>query len=72
MFHDEQEALQPRQMNLFDYGDWGGYFDHMKKEGGLDRRTESRLPEFQKGKETDPTHNGTTWTPDIYEARRMK
>ncbi len=72
MFHDEQEALQPRQMNLFDYGDWGGYFGHMKKEGELNRRTESRLPEFQKGKETDPTHNGSAWTPETYETVRMK
>lgn len=72
MFHDEQEALAPRQMNLFDYGDWGGYFGHMKQEGKLDRRTESRLEEFQRGKTTDPTNNGTTWTPETYEAIRMK
>lgn len=72
MFHDEQEALQPRQMNLFDYGDWGGYFDHMKSEGNLDPKTKRDLPEFQRGKETDPTHNGYTWTPETYASIRMK
>ena len=72
MYHDEQEALEPRQMNLFDYGDWGGYFDHERRNGGLDRKTEQRLPEFQRGKETDPTHNGCEWTPRTYEKYRMK
>ena len=27
-----REHWHQRQMNLFDYGDWGGYFGHMKQE----------------------------------------
>ncbi len=72
MYRDEQAALQPRQMNLFDCGDWGGYFSHVEQNGGLDAKTRANLPDFQRGKETDPTHNGTTWTPETYKEIRMK
>lgn len=72
MFRDENEALQPRQMNLFDYGDFSGFFDHEKKEGYIPPREQKRIEDFQKGKELDPTHNGTTWTPETYAKYRMK
>lgn len=72
MFRDEQAALTPHQMNLFDFGDWNGMFEHERKNGGISPREESRIQEFQRGKETDPTHNGTVWTPDTYERFRMK
>lgn len=72
MYRDEQAALEPRQMNLFDYGNWDGYFGHQRNEGNLSRSVEQKLPAFQQGKELDPTHNGTTWTPQTYAEYMMK
>lgn len=72
MFRNENEALQPRQMNLFDYGDFGGFFEHQRRERPIHPREEMRIADFQKGKELDPTHNGTTWTPETYEKYNMK
>ena len=58
MFKTEQEALEPHQMNIFDFGDWSGYFDHMKKEGNINTYEQRRIDEFQKGKTLDPSLNG--------------
>lgn len=58
MIQDEQQALEPYQMSLFDYGNWEGMFEHDRKTGKMTRQVEARLPEFQRGKELDPTHGG--------------
>lgn len=64
-FKAENEALQPRQMNLFDDGDYGGWYDRKRRLGCLSQHDEERLKKFQEGKKgTDPTHNGTVWPPD--------
>lgn len=72
MFRDEQAALEPHQFNLFDCGDWSGAFDHKKRNGELSFKEERRVAEFQKGKELDPTHGGTVWTPETYERYMAK
>lgn len=54
MIRDEQNALQPHQMGLFDNGSWGNLFEHEKGNW----KEEQRVKEFQKGKELDPTHYG--------------
>ena len=72
-FSDENEALEPRQMSLFDYGDFGGWYGHKRDEGKLSPSDERRLAKFQEGRgPTDPTEGGTVWTPETYEKYRMK
>ena len=67
-FQEENDALQPRQMNLFDYGDFGGWYDRKREQGRLSQSDEQRLAKFQSTKgSTDPTHGGEIWTPDTYE-----
>lgn len=64
-FRDENEALQPKQLNLFDNGDFGGWYGRKREQGKLSPSDERRLAVFQSGKDgTDPTHNGTVWPPD--------
>ncbi len=58
MFETEQNSLEPLQMSLFDNGDWGGYFNHIENHGKIAPKDKARLPEFQRGRETDPTHGG--------------
>ena len=60
----EHAELQPRQMNLFDDGSWGGWYNYYDKQNGLSERTKREYPEFAKGKVIDPTYNGTVWPPD--------
>ena len=72
-FREENEALQPRQMSLFDYGDFGGWYGKKREEGKLSASDEKRLEKFQEGRgPTDPTEGGTVWTPETYERYRMK
>ena len=64
-FRDENDALKPHQMNLFDDGDFGAWYNHYAQQpGGLSTRTRVQYPAFAQGKETDPTHNGEVWPPD--------
>ncbi len=64
-FREENEALQPRQLSLFDDGDFGGWYDRKREQGKLTQSDEARLRKFQEGKKgTDPTHGGTVWPPD--------
>lgn len=64
-FRDENQALEPHQMNLFDDGDFGGWYGHKRDLGRLSPSDEKRLAIFQADKKgTDPTHNGTVWPPD--------
>ncbi len=72
-FREENEALQPRQMSLFDYGDYGGWYDRKREQGKLSQSDEQRLARFQEGKAgTDPTQGGKIWTPDTYEPYMKK
>ena len=63
-FKDENDGLAPRQLNLFDDGSFGGWYDHWDRQDGLAEETKRRFPEFSKGKVTDPTYGGTVWPPD--------
>ena len=72
-FRDENEALQPRQMSLFDYGDFGGWYGRKREQGRLSESDEARLRKFQADKgPTDPTEGGSVWSPETYEKYRMK
>ena len=58
-FIEENEALEPRQMNLFDYGSFGEYYDRSRANGyKIPKDYDDRWKAFMEGKETDPTHNG--------------
>ena len=50
MFRDENEALQPHQMNLFDDGDFSQFMDMERKEGHVSAKEERQYAEFKKGK----------------------
>ena len=64
-FKEENEALEPHQLNLFDDGSYGAWYDHYDAmPNGLAERTRKNYPDFAAGKETDPTHNGKVWPPD--------
>lgn len=64
-FRIENEALEPRQMNLFDYGDFEGWYGRKREQGRLSPSDERRLAVFQADKKgVDPTHGGTVWPPD--------
>lgn len=64
-FREENEALQPRQMNLFDNGDYSGWYDRKREQGVMKPSDERRLKAFQADKDgVDPTRNGTVWPPD--------
>lgn len=65
-FKEENDALEPRQMSLFDNGSYGGWYGHWDEQNGLAEKTKQKYPAFAAGKETDPTHNGTVWPPDTY------
>ena len=65
-FRDENDSLQPHQMNLFDDGSFGGWYNHYAQQpNGLAEKTKRQYPAFARGKETDPTHNGDVWPPDL-------
>lgn len=67
-FRTENEELEPRQMSLFDFGDYGGWYDRKREQGKLSPSDERRLAVFQAARGgTDPTLNGTVWVPDTYE-----
>lgn len=58
-FQEENEALVPKQMSLFDNGSFGEYYDRSQAAGyKLDPAYDRRWKNFMQGKETDPTHNG--------------
>ena len=64
-FQEENEALVPRQLSLFDDGNFDGWYGHKRELGRLSPSDERRLAVFQADKKgVDPTHNGTVWPPD--------
>lgn len=72
-FKEENESLKPRQMSLFDYGDFGGWYGRQRELGNLSQSDERKLERFQADRgPTDPTEGGTVWTPETYERYRMK
>lgn len=58
MFKAEQEALKPHQMNIFDYGNWDGYFNHVKRERRMTNEEQMKIEAFQQGRVLDPSRNG--------------
>ena len=67
-FREENEALEPRQMNLFDYGNYDGWYSHQRSQGYMKPNDERRLQKFQADRgPVDPTNGGTEWTPETYE-----
>lgn len=59
MIDDENKALEPHQLSIFDEGDWNPFLQNEQKNGKLrTARDQRRIADFQEGKETDPTHNG--------------
>lgn len=58
-FIDENEALEPRQMSLFDQGGFGEYYQWSRDAGfRLDPAYDQRWKDYMAGRESDPTHNG--------------
>lgn len=58
-FIDENEALEPRQMSLFDHGSFGEYYQRSRDAGfRLDPAYDQRWKDYMAGRESDPTHNG--------------
>lgn len=58
-FIEENEALEPRQLSLFDGGSFGEYYRRSQDAGyKLNPAYHQRWKDFMEGKETDPTHNG--------------
>ena len=58
-FQEENEALKPRQMSLFDDGSFGEYYKRSQEAGyKLNPAYDRKWHNFMEGKETDPTHNG--------------
>lgn len=54
----EHAGLEPRQLNLFDEGSWGGCHKHFVDTGDISPKYLKEYEEFSAGKELDPTHNG--------------
>lgn len=61
---DEERALYPHQYSLFDNASWKNYYDEEIRRGNIGRQEQAAVAEFQKGRESDPTHNGMIW-PDM-------
>lgn len=58
-FIEENEALEPRQMSLFDEGSFGEYYQRSHDAGfRLAPAYDRRWKDYMAGRETDPTHNG--------------
>ena len=64
-FIEENEALEPRQIGLFDEGGFGEFYNRSQAAGyQLSPEYDKRWKDFMDGKETDPTHNGKDF-PDL-------
>lgn len=48
MIEAEEEALEPRQLSLFDYGDWGQWKERAEERGTLAEKDKRRYNEFAK------------------------
>lgn len=44
---DEENALQPHQYSMFDYGDWSQYYVQAIKNGEIDKKQQEDVKEFQ-------------------------
>ena len=64
-FQEENAALEPKQMSLFENGSFSEYYDRCREAGYPIRPGyDERWKKFMDGKECDPTHNGKDF-PDI-------
>lgn len=50
MIKDEQEALKPLQISMFDDGDWGQYYESEKSTGHISAREAADYEDFKVGK----------------------
>ena len=58
----EQEALEPKQLSLFDMAGWNDDYQRMRDTGKIRSEREwQRIVNFMHGKENDPTHRGEDW-----------
>ena len=58
-FQEENEALEPRQLSLFDNASYGEYYKRSLESGYEPTPAYDRAwRNFISGKESDPTHNG--------------
>lgn len=48
MIADEEAALEPKQISLFDNGDWSQYFDRVDRRGNMCAKDQERYPEWKK------------------------
>lgn len=55
MGEDEQAALTPHQLNLFDYGSWQAHDDKRRKSGRITKREDEFLKETYNYRVLDPT-----------------
>jgi replication-associated recombination protein RarA len=55
MGEDEQAALTPHQISLFDYGDWSNHDNRRKKAGRITRKEIEQLEETYHTRVLDPT-----------------
>ncbi len=60
-FKAENEALQPRQVSLFDEGSNEMWYKKQMSRGKMGIREQMKALEFMKGKVSDPTYNGEIW-----------
>lgn len=44
---DEEQALEPHQYSLFDYGDWDEYYKYAIATGEIDPKQQQKVKEFQ-------------------------
>lgn len=62
MIEDEQSSLSPKQISLFDNGDWSMFIEGEQKNGHMtSARERAQFDKFKEGKELDPTHGGADW-----------
>ena len=56
---DEEKALNPHQMSLFDYGDWAEYYEQMIKDGEIDEKQQEEVKKFQEEQRQKQVEFGT-------------
>ena len=50
MIRDEQNALTPHQISMFDDGDWSQFFESEKNEGNMSYKEQRQYEQFKEGK----------------------
>lgn len=55
----EENALEPHQYNLFDYGDWSEYYEQVIKDGEIDEKQQEDVNVFQEEQRKKQEEFGT-------------